>query len=423
MNRFWPLLIAGSLSAISPQPQAFRLPNGLQVRLLEDHERPLVRLQFCTNWDAAEIPAGREGLVGFLARLLDSSDVDGLNHEAFLRSLEDSALHAAFCQAPGTFTWSMVGTSQNLDPAFHGLATAVIRPAFNDASVEAQRQSLTQALAARPGRERAEDLFLRSLQDPQSLAMPEGSQLAAIQFRDLDRLRRRILRPERAQLVIYGDLNLDQARQLAALHFGAWGPGSEPALAPGTPVAVAAGRVWLVGDAASSLEIRVGCSLQKEGDHLLAAQELARRLLRRELTFGGSPDLGIAVLQDSPLVLRGVATQGTRLEDLLKEVQEALVRLRERTWTGSDLNLVRTNWKAEQSVLLLHPRRVTEALAARAATEPEAAILESPSSAEIQSIIRSWLEPANLRWLVLGARAADLAALGKAGLTPVKIVD
>jgi len=421
MNRLWPLLIAGSLAATSPQ--AFHLPNGLQVRLQEDHERPMVRLQFCANWDASEIPAGREGLVGFLARLLDGSDVDGQNHEAFQRSLEDSALRAAFCQAPGTFTWSMVGTSQNLDPAFHGLATAVMRPAFNDAAVEALRQSLTQALAARPGRERAEDLFLRSLQDPRSLATPEGSQLAAIQFRDLDRLRRRILRPERAQLVIYGDLNLDQARQLAALHFGAWGPGPEPALAPGAPVGAEQGRVWLVGDAASSLEVRVGCPLLKEGDRLLPARELARRLLRRELTFGGSPDLGIAVLQDSPLVLRGVAVQGTRLEDLLKEVQEALARLRERTWTDSDLNLVRTSWKAEQSVALLHPRRVTEALAARAAAGTEAAILEATSSADIQSIIRSWLEPANLRWLVLGARAADLAALGKAGLTPVKIVD
>ena len=74
MKPLWAALAAGTvLWAASPQPvQTFRLPSGLQVRLVEDHDRPLVRLEFRVTWKPGEIPPGREGLVSFMARLLEA---------------------------------------------------------------------------------------------------------------------------------------------------------------------------------------------------------------------------------------------------------------------------------------------------------------------------------------------------------------
>ena len=428
MNRLWPVLIAGSaLIAANPQPvQSFRLPSGLQVRLLEDHERPLVRLEFRVTRQAAELPPGREGLAGILARLFDVSGADGLNREEFLRSLEDSALRYSFRSSPGGFTWSMVATSQNLDPAFHHLAMAVARPAFSEAALEQQRQILLQEIRNRSPRERAELLFLRSLGDPSSLATPQGALLTSVPFRELESLRRRILRPERAVLAIHGDLSLDQARQLAALHFGAWGPGLEPAPGSAPAAEKSEGRAWMVADSSASVEIRAGSPLLEGDVPPGMAQELAARLLQREFRGKGSGlgTLGLRGAAGAPRVIQAVSLPGARLEDALGGFQALLAQLRGRVWTDADLTWARGIWRAEENARALHPPQMTASLASGGTQvlDPRAAS-ESTSPGEIQKIIRAWLEPSALHWLILGGRAEDKAMLEKSGLAPVTAVE
>jgi hypothetical protein len=357
--------------------------------------------------------------------MLDTAGAGGLNREAFLRSLEEKALRYSFRWAPEAYTWSMLATSQNIDPAFHHLASAIMRPALSDASMELQRQILQQEIGARSPRERAEAIFLRSLGDPLSLALPEGSFLPSIQFQDLDRFRRRILRPERAVLAIRGDLNLDQARQLVALHFGAWGPGAEPPLSPAvaSPVKSEA-RTWLIDDSDATLEIWVGSPLQEGDGRQRVVRELAAWLLQRELASAAAFGLGpvsLRVVPGTPWVIQASPSLGTRTEDALKDFQALLAHLRARIWTDSDLAWARRIRKAEVDVQSLHPRLIAEALATVKVEEPgsnTSAEIQSPG--DIQKIIQGWLDPSALRWLILGGKAEDPALLEKSGPAPGK---
>jgi len=413
MKRLWSALFTCvTISAANGPIQSFRLPNGLQVRLVEDHERPLVRLEFQVPWGSTEIPPGREELAGFLARLLDASGADGMDREAFLRTMEDSALRYSFHPSSGAFVWSMLSTSQNLDSAFHYLAMAVTRPGFREATLEQQRQALVLEGQARSLRERTEALFLRSLGD--LLATPEGAVLTSVQLNDLERLRRRIVRPGRAVLAIYGDLSLDQARQLAALNFGAWGPSLElPA-----PSEAGSGevRTWLMGDSNAPLEIWVGSS--RGAGRQGVAEDLAARLLRRELANEKPSLFGkvtLRVLPGPPWVIQVTPVFGTPAEVALRNVQGLLAHFRGRIWTDSDLTWAWESRQVDNCLDALHPRRVTEALAAELPTAAE-----PPSPGDIQKIIQAWIDPLSLRWMIHGAKAEDSASLEKQGSTPGK---
>jgi hypothetical protein len=81
-------------------------------------------------------------------------------------------------------------------------------------------------------------------------------------------------------------------------------------------------------------------------------------------------------------------------------------------------------WKAERSARSLHPRQIAEALASGdEGDQGSPTSVEPQSPGEIQKIIQRWLDPSNLRWLILGGKAEDPALLEKSGLGPVKILD
>ena len=396
-----PVLCATVLTAASPQ--SFRMPNGLQVRLVEEHDRPLVRLQFRVTWNPSEVPPGKEGLLGFLARLMAP---ERMNREAFTSAVEEHALRVSFQPGVRAFTWSILATSQNADPAIEYLAMAVAHPPIDGAAVESVRLQARKESA----RDRAGETFRRSLGDPTCQSLPGSAELASLQPQDLQRLRRRILRPEGAVLVIEGDMNLEQAKQMASQHFGAWGPGAEPSLVGGAPVMPEI-RTWLVEG--SPVVIQVGSVPLGEDLRQLAAREIAAWLLRRDAATTGTGVIALETGLEVPLVIQ--ASSGS-LEDTLKALKTFLARSRERTWTDFEIARALMTWRELATVKTLHPSQIAEELARM---DPET-LAVSPE--EIRKAVQTWLDPSSLRWLVLGAKAEDAALLDKAGLGSVKVV-
>jgi len=408
------LLCAATVLAAAPAPvKSFRLPSGLVVRLAEDHERPLVRLEFRIGWTRTLIPPGREAWTGFLARMLASSGAGGLDRESYLRSLEEQSLRASFQASPDAYSWSLVATSASQDEAFRHLALAVARPLLQEEGLQTQRQLLLHSLARRTARERAEAQFLEKLGGAPSLG--DEAVLEELGLPELERFRRWLLRPERAVLVIHGDLSLEQARKLVSIHFGAWGPGPETppeSRAQGTSVGT---RCWLV-PASPGRVIQAGCSAGCASQ----VERWAHRLLQRELASGGilgSGSLGLKGGPEGPWLLQASYPPEMDGAVCVQRFQGALVRLRERKWMASDLAWVQAAAKAEAETAVLHPAQLAASLAA--GTEAN----EVPGLQELQACLQRKLDGAQLHWLILGGKPGEVASLEAMGLGPITLVD
>ena len=408
--------------------QEFRLPNGLRVLLAENHERPLVRLELRTAWDPAEEPRGKEGLGGVLAEMLKSSRAGNLTREAFQRFLEDRALRFSFSMQPRGLAWSVLSDSQGQEAAFESLAMAATRPEFDGTVLEARRQSYIKAFKERTPRIRAEDRFRHRIGDPSKSMLPEEVSLNRIEFQDLLMLSRRILRPEKSIMVIQGDMNLPQAKQLAMLHLGAWGPGSQEPVAPvrdqllvqPTPT-----RTWVIREAGKAIQIKLGSSLP--GNRSLTSSTLAicAGLAERELASSLPLPLVKAAFRSFPdggWMIEAVSEKS--VPETMEAVAKLLTRLRTKGGEASVLIAARKAWTAERKNRVLHPQQEAASLADRLVRSGEIKeSLDNLKDEDIQSGLRQLFSAEACSYFIIGGLPQDADWLVKAGLGPVEIVN
>jgi hypothetical protein len=408
--------------------QNFQLPNGLRVLLAENHERPLVRLELRTVWDPSEEPAGKTGLGWFLADLLKTSTP--LNRAGFQRFLEDRALRFSFTMHPRSFAWSVLSDSQGQDGAFESLAAAATRQGFDGAVVEARRQSYLAAFKERTPRVVAEDHFRRRVGDPSRAMLPEEGSLSRIEFQDLIQLSRRVLRPEKSVLVIQGDLNLPQARQLAMLHLGTWGPGAQAALSAAQgplPEPSSSTRTWVIRDAEGAIQIQLGAA-QSSGKPLPASTlAICTWLVKRELAFNLPPALVKAEFRpfaDGSWMIEVAAAPGKSIPEAMQAVQKLLTQLIGKGAESGDVMAARLAWNTERRTRVLHPQQAAGYLADLALTPgllDEGA--DSLKVEELQTALRQLFSAEACSYFIVGATAQDAAWLAKAGFGPMAIVN
>ncbi len=367
MSRAWgsvpvlPMLLASLPLASQPaegplRVQSLQMPNGLRVRLLEDHQRPLVRIEFRAAWDPAEVPDDR------LPALLGQAYKATAASEPLLKAQEDPFLRLEFHGGARSCAWSLLAASSGQDAAFRALVRAAVHP---------------------------------------SMVFDAGLDLAA--QADLERFRRRVIRPVNAVLVVYGDMNLDQVRQMCALHLGAWGPGEEARLSALPSIRQA--------DLASRIQIQVGTQgparlmvvTASPADSDLAW--IAARLAQPACAASG---LELCAEEDEPWtfgLIGGDAVAG------LKKLQRVLDGLRERTWSPEAFEGALLAWKARQTSRALHPELRARDLAraeAEGRNENRAEQqLRASGPKGLQAFLRTLLDPSALKWRALDVAPAD----------------
>ena len=417
------LAVSGAASV-----QEFRLPNGLRVLLSENHERPLVRLELRTAWDPAEEPPGKEGLGGFLAELLKTSRAGPLNREAFQLFLEDRALRFSFSMQSRSFAWSVLADSQGQDGAFESLAMAATRPDFDGIALEARRQSYIQAFKERTPRVRAEDRFRRRIGDPSRSMLPEEGSLNRIELQDLVLLSRRVLRPEKSVLVIQGDMNLPQAKQLAMLHLGAWGPSSQERVSPARgqlPEQPPPTRTWVIREAGRAVQIRLGGSLPADKTMPASTLAICTWLAERELASSLPVPLVKAKIHSYPDGAWMIEVDSEKsVPEAMAAVEKLLTRLRGKGGDAGEWIAARKAWNAERKNRALHPQQEAASLADRALrsgglTEG----VDSLKAEDIQTALRQLFSAGACSYFIMGGFPQDVDWLTKAGLGPVELVN
>lgn len=382
---FLPAVLLGTLAA--GELQEFRTPNRLRVILESRHERPLVRLELRTAWEARELPGGKECAGELMCAILDRCGAGGLNRFALERSLGDRGLKLGFEGRRSSLSWSMLADSQDQEEAFQFLAHAVFRPSLAEGISATQREAKREVSP--------EDAFRAALGFP-----TEGVTVCELELPELLALHGRLVRPERSVLVIQGDLSLAQARQLVSLHLGTWAPAPVPAAIGGTARAVAPEYLRIPGGAALVL---AGSPAPEGNARARAIQVLLGILLER--TFKDSAGEAIALEAPrlegdaGPLLFRVLPTFSGNAERHLKE---RLQRLAAQGFGAPELTRAKALWRAERSALALHPEEQVSIRARGALLGDPGDCLEEIRLEEVNEALRSRLSPKSLRWFLKG---------------------
>lgn len=386
--RLLALLLPCALSAM-PAPgalQEFRTPSGLRVVLDERHERPLVRLELRVTWGEGEGPEGGPCAGGWMRAVLDRCGAGGFTRPALERALVDRGLRLGLKAERRSLAWSMLADSQGQEDAFAYLAHAVFRPSLAE-GFAAVRQD--------PKRTVAPEIAFRV-----ALGLPAEGGTCDLELPAFLALHRRLVRPERAVLVIQGDLSLMQARQLVLLHLGTWAPAPEPPLQGGrAPIGFVA-RQALSGREKAAW----AGSLPPEGEaRTRAAHVLLALLLERGFRGGSGEPIAVEAPRPDgdtgPILFRTLDGASADPERLLRE---RLERLASRGFSAAELEGAKAQWRAERIALALHPEDQLSAWACRFLGGDPGGNLEDVRLDEVNAALRARIAPPALHWLVQG---------------------
>lgn len=236
-----------------PSVRSAALPNGAQLRVVEQHELPLAQVTLVVS-GGSRLDGDAPGLASFMAGMLDegagSRDALALQSEiAYL-----GASLSAFAD------WDRVVVSlkapvRTLPAALDLMADVVMRPSFRAEEVRRQRDlRLTSLLQRRDQPNALADLAFNQVVFPAThpyhrSALGDSGSVAAFDSVKVRAFYDRVVRPDRATIYVVGDVSEPQARRLVGDRFGAWKGALvsmlTPPMLPAVP-APAASRVYLV---------------------------------------------------------------------------------------------------------------------------------------------------------------------------------
>ena len=390
-----PSLAAGLMLQAQPAAQRFTLPNGLQVVHLEDHERPVVRVRLHLRLEPSDTPPGRQGLSLLIMRMFAHSDAADLKPEVFDRLLEDSGLQLDATSVPGGLEWSLVARSRDQDRGLGLLADRLLRTIFDPTTLEVQRLACWRQ---EEGLDLPPYLLLQKMlmQDPDT--RPSIASLGSITLDDLLIFRAKVFRPDRAVLVIHGDVGPEQAKRLVLLSLGTWTAQGLPQR-PETP----SGGSLSTPSAIPRIQPRIltsgtGFRIQAVSPPPPDLQPEAFNLL--SLLIPGESALSPVsiTIQPDGLVTTLDAATGTTWPEAWTMLQGRLAALRQRGLTQAELEQARNAWAAGRRLASLNTEaKMTSVLidALGRGTTPDR--MRALTLDQLNAALRTWLDPRSMR--------------------------
>ena len=249
-----------------PTVQQARLSNGLELRLVEMHEVPVVRIALVFRNGAAADPSGRPGVASLTAAMLD----EGAGTRSALDIADQAAFLGATLSTGSSYDASYVSLGvpvARMEPALALLADVALRPTFPVADLERLRTELLTSML----QTRDNPAAIASLAFPRLLygtahryATAENGtpdSVKALTADDLRTFHQAQYRPDAAQLIVVGDVTKDGVLPLLERMLGGWtASGAAPKL-PAVPDArqPSARRIVLIDKpGAAQSQIRIG---------------------------------------------------------------------------------------------------------------------------------------------------------------------
>jgi len=430
-------------TAALPQAQTFKLDNGLTVYVVEQKGLPVVAGQLVVRSGSAADPAGKPGLAGFTASMLD----EGTSKRDALQIAYDlEALGASLSSNSGVdgsyISWRSLKDNA---PAVLAIASdVVLDPSFPATDVERVRNDrLTSILQQKdsPFQTAFRVLFSCMYGENHPYGhVPLGDD-AAVKTMTRDELvnfYKSSYSPQNAALVLAGELTPSEAKKLAETGFGKWrGTGTEvPAPSAGQPIVERVVIVDKSGNPQTALAVaQIGMArndpnyekmnvMNQVLGGLFASRVNMNLREKHGYTYGA-----FSFQQDNrgagPFVVGAqVRTDvtGPSVEEMLKEVKG----MQDTPITGDELNLAKDSVSRSLPALF-------ETSNSTVGTIGQLYLFELPpdyyaglparianlSAADVQSVAKSFLKPDQMKVIAIGDRAVIEPQLQKLNLGPI----
>jgi zinc protease len=276
---------------VPPRPKRLKLKNGMNLLVVERHRLPLVSMDLVVkDAGSAQDPAGKSGLAGFTAEMLDegagglsalelSARLDGLGARLDLATSFDAA-HVRVSTL-----------SRTLAPTLELVAKVITAPAFDEKESARVHDDWLTMLQLRPDQPRqVAALLLRGvLYGLQAAYGRPGdgyvAEFAAVTLADAKAFYAARWTPAAMTLVVVGDV--DTAALVAQLDaaFATWTPKGKKAALVKAPAARVKGRLFLVDrPGAEQADVRVGIYGISLRDRRLPAADVLAKILGGSFT-------------------------------------------------------------------------------------------------------------------------------------------
>jgi zinc protease len=207
-----------------PQPQEFRLKNGLRVFILEDHDLPLIRL--VGYLDAGAVYEARPGVAGLTGQLLRTGGTRLHTPDEVDRLLDQKAIEVEIHIGLTSGRIYLAALREHFETGLALLAELLTAPRWDAERLEvAKRQRIT--------------ALLREDDDPEAIARrefqkvvfgpetpygryPTTQDIGAIRREDLQQFYEQYVRPDRLVLGVWGDFSTPMLRRWLEKYLGDW---------------------------------------------------------------------------------------------------------------------------------------------------------------------------------------------------------
>jgi predicted Zn-dependent peptidase len=445
-----PPTVARNPNLSVPAVRSSALPNGVQLRIVEHHELPLVQVTLAVT-GGSRMDATTPGIATFMAGMLDegAGTRDALGLQSELAYLGASLSTTADWDR---FTVSLKVPIRNLPAALALMSDVVIRPAFRAEEVRRQRDlRLTALRQARDQPNVVAGLAFNQAVFPVThpysrSATGDSVTVATYDSALVRRFYSAAMRPERATLFVVGDVDAAGIRTLLTQQFGAWRATGTATPVPAAPVAAtppATTRVWLVDkpDAAQSV-IMIGWPGVERTSPDYAALQVMNTLLGGSFTsrlnmnlreakgysYGANSGFTYRVVPGPFIASSSVRTNVTdsSLIEIFKEIrgvrdvpvpQDELERAKSNFELGIPGNLESTTQVAGQMATLATFGLTLDELPKLAAR------VRAVTAADVQRVARQYLTPDKAHIVVVGDLAKVKAPIEQLQLGTTTVLE
>ncbi|MHB1562152.1 MAG: M16 family metallopeptidase, partial [Isosphaeraceae bacterium] len=418
------------------QPPAFvrrPLAGGLELRIVERHELPIVTVDLIVKSGETLAPQGKEGLASLAASLLE----EGTTSRTTMQLAGDLAEIGSSIDCDGgleSTTISLTALSRHLDRGLDLFADVLLHPALPDKELDRLRQLRLSQLKARADdpQETAAAVFPRLIYGPKypygrpDLGTPES--VKSITRADIRAFLERIVVPGNATLVIVGDVRPDTIAAAVESRLAGWKPGpvpAAPALEP-APAPPERRNVYLIdkpGAVQSILSIgRIAAPRKTPDFHAMIVMnailggQFASRIninLRQEKGYSYGAESGFAFYRGPGPFVAGGPVEGRFTREALEELFKELAGIAgARPVTDDELAF------AKERIILGFPARfeTTFGIAGQLAVLVEDDLpddefehyqprVEEVTRADVDRVARKYVTPDHMEILIVGDRA------------------
>lgn len=365
------LVLAAPVAAQAPQPVRIEGPAGMPIVLLTtSNALPVIDLSLEIQAGSRHDPLGEEGTAALVAGLVGTALAPG--NDAGKEPPADESAHgqraAALALQAGasaradraSFRARMLADPDTVNASMDWMADSLARPSFAEGLV---KRRLDETLAGlRDGLQDPGTLASRALYTAMYPGHPYGrlnteASLQAITPAKLAAFYKQHWQPQRAQLVVVGPVNAEQARAMADRLVKRWATTATATAAAPAPMQKPDGRTQAIAHPSAQAHIWLGqqalpmAAVQEQAvltvaNHILGGGGFVSRLteaVREQRGLAYSVFSGTSPLQDNGPFYISLQTERAKAAEALAVVQDELDKFLKAGPTAAELEAAKKN--------------------------------------------------------------------------------